>query len=166
MLRAVGMSNGFWAEAAMTAVYLGNIPPHTALKNKTPIEIWSRRRPSLHGIHEFGTITYAYKPKALCKKLDNKSEKCVLLGYTVGTKAYCLWRIRDHCIIISRDVTFDDNSYLQDSPHETQINTNVPSDEQAPETNEEASETDEEASETLGENIEANILAPVQATPI
>jgi hypothetical protein len=78
-------------KAAMATVYLGNISPHTALKNETPIKIWSKRRPSLHSIHKFSTIAYAHKSKALCKKLDNKSKKCVLLGYAVGTKAYHLW---------------------------------------------------------------------------
>ena len=128
MLRAAGMSNGFWAEAATTATYLGNISPHTALQNKTPMEIWTKKRPHLHGIHEFGTITYALVPKSQHKKLDNKSEKCILLGYAVSTKAYHLWCIRDCCIIISCDVIFNDGSYLQDAPNETLPPTNADDD--------------------------------------
>ena len=121
MLKAAGMSNGFWAEAALTATYLGNISPHTALNDKTPMEVWSKKRPHILGICEFGTIAYAFIPKALQKKLDNKSDKCILLGYAVGSKAYHLWCISDHQVIISCDVQFNEGSYLQDAPQEPDI---------------------------------------------
>lgn len=145
MLKAAGMSNGFWAEAALTATYLGNVSPHAALNDKTPMEVWSKKRPHILGIREFGTIAYAFIPKALRKKLDDKSDKCVLLGYAVGSKAYRLWRISDHRVIISRDVQFNEGSYLQDAPQEpdiwpdentetTQANDTLPDEEEDPPT--------------------------------
>jgi hypothetical protein len=143
MLKAVGMSNSFWAEAALMATYLGNVSPHSALENKTPMEVWSNKCPYILGIHEFGTVTYIHIPKELQKKLDDKSHKCILLGYAVGTKAYCLWQTRDRRIIISHDILFNDGKYLHDAPDELPILQDIwPVD--SPDTSEETHLTDPE----------------------
>ncbi|KAF9504278.1 hypothetical protein BS47DRAFT_1368905 [Hydnum rufescens UP504] len=67
-------------------------------------------------------------------------------GYAVRTKAYHLWQIKDHHIIISHDVIFNDGSYLQDAPHEALISTDVPkAEEQTPDTEEHTPEAEEQA---------------------
>ena len=45
MLKEKGMPNTFWAEAVYTVVYILNRCPTKAVKDKTPIEAWSGRKP-------------------------------------------------------------------------------------------------------------------------
>jgi len=60
MLKAAGMSDGFWAEAVNTAVYLSNQSPSSPLGNKTPIEVWGGKKPSIQSLCTFRSIVWAY----------------------------------------------------------------------------------------------------------
>jgi hypothetical protein len=45
-------------------------------------------------------------------KLDSKAEECVMVGYEENTKyGYRLWSIERRCIIIRRDVVFEDFNF-------------------------------------------------------
>ena len=55
----------------------------------------------------FGCIAY-YHVKD--NKLDNRAKKAIFFGYARGVKGYRLWSLEDSKFIISRDVTFDENS--------------------------------------------------------
>ena len=46
----------FWAEAANTAVYLLNRCPTKAVAKVTPLEAWSRTKPSVNHLKVFGCI--------------------------------------------------------------------------------------------------------------
>lgn len=54
----------------------------------------------------FGCIAYAHVPKQLRKKLDDRSDKCIFLGYDEESKAYKLYKPITKKVIISRDVLF------------------------------------------------------------
>ncbi|KAH9800551.1 Integrase catalytic domain-containing protein [Citrus sinensis] len=51
---------GFWADAVTTATYLINRSPSTALRFKTPQEIWSGKPPDLSNLRIFGCPAYAH----------------------------------------------------------------------------------------------------------
>jgi len=55
---------------------------------------------SINSINLQGLLMYAHIDKSLWKKLDPKADKCQLMGYQPGTKAFQLWRIWDQKIII------------------------------------------------------------------
>ena len=63
MLKARNMPKEFWAEAVSCAVYLSNCSPTSNLKDQTPQEAWSGRKPSANHLHVFGSITYTHVPK-------------------------------------------------------------------------------------------------------
>ena len=39
-------------------------------------------------------------------KMDQKSKRCIFLGYIDGVKGYYLWNLNAHKIVISRDIMF------------------------------------------------------------
>lgn len=47
LLQVKGPSNGFWAEAVATSVYLMNLSPTKAVINRTPFEAWHDTKPSV-----------------------------------------------------------------------------------------------------------------------
>lgn len=51
-----------------------------------------------------------YVPKEKRYKLDEVSEKCIFLGYSLQSKGYRLYSLKGNNVIISRDVIFDKNS--------------------------------------------------------
>jgi hypothetical protein len=102
------MSHMFWGKAVNTTTYLFNKCPTKKLKNKVPEEAWSGRKPSVKHLKVFGSICYKYIPDANRSKLDDKSEKMILLGYH-STRAYKLYDPTTKKVRISRDVIVDEN---------------------------------------------------------
>lgn len=88
LLLAKGLSNGFWAEAVATSVYLLNLSSTKAVMNRTPFEAWHGTKPSVSHLRVFGCITYALVNSQVRQKLDEKSEKCIFIGYCTRSKAY------------------------------------------------------------------------------
>ncbi|KAL8117736.1 hypothetical protein AgCh_015569 [Apium graveolens] len=110
MLKEKGFPNSFWAEAIHTAVYLINRCPTKAVKEMTPLEAWCRKKPSVSQLKIFGCICYAHIPKEKRHKLEDTSEKCILLGYSSKSKGYRLYSLKNKSIIISKDVLFDEGA--------------------------------------------------------
>ena len=57
----------------------------------------------------FGCVTYAHVRDELRKKLDNKTHKCILVGYSEDTKTYNMYVLVSRKVIISHDVQFIEN---------------------------------------------------------
>lgn len=109
MLKDAGLPGEFWAEAVSTACYLKNLSPSRRHPTKTPIEIWSGRRPDVSHLRPFGCTAYVKVPDELRQKLDPKSHACILLGYFPG-RMYRLMDPVTRRIYQSRDVVFDEGS--------------------------------------------------------
>ena len=98
----------FWPEAVNCAIHILNRSPTLAVRNKTPEEAWSGTKPFVAHFRVFGCLSYAHVPDRKRTKLDNKSLKCVLLGISEESKAYCLYDPLSQKVIISRDVIFNE----------------------------------------------------------
>lgn len=102
MLSGSNMTNGFWDEAAATAVHLINCSPSTGLKDKTPYEAWHGSKPVVSHFRIFGAHAYALIPKEIRPhKLSVKTRQCRMLGYCANTKGYRLWWPEKRKIIVS-----------------------------------------------------------------
>jgi hypothetical protein len=106
MLRSSRLGQELWAEAVGTTCYLVNRSPSSALDDKNPHEVWSRKKPSLQHLRVFGCDAYVHVPKENRSKLDKKAEKCIFIGYKDGVKGYKLWNPETKKIVYSRDVVF------------------------------------------------------------
>ena len=85
-----------------------NRSPTLAIKNMTPEEAWSGRKPVVDHFRIFGCVAYAHIPDQKRKKLDDKGEKCIFLGVSDQSKAYKLYNHNTKKILISRDVFYED----------------------------------------------------------
>ncbi|KAI3443960.1 hypothetical protein Pfo_000625 [Paulownia fortunei] len=101
MLHAKGLPRSFWAEAVYTAVYLLNRCPTKAVMDKTPLEAWSGRKPSVKHFRIFGSVCYAQILKVKRQKLDETSEKCIFIGYSSKSKGYRLYNLKNKSIMSS-----------------------------------------------------------------
>jgi hypothetical protein len=57
------LGHEFWAEAVGTTCYLVNQSPSSALDDKNPHEVWTRKKPSLQHLRVFGCDYYVHVPK-------------------------------------------------------------------------------------------------------
>ncbi|KAK2970863.1 hypothetical protein RJ640_022305 [Escallonia rubra] len=109
-LKSKNLPKEFWAEAVDCAVYLSNRSPTRSVWNQTPQEAWSGYKPSVSHLKVFGSIAYVHVPDQQRKKLYDKSEKFIFIGYSQESKGYKLYNPVDKKMKVSRDVTFDEKS--------------------------------------------------------
>ena len=95
-----------WTEALMTAMYLTNRSPTTALKDVTPYELWHGLKPDISNLKIFGSRAYAHIPKSNRQKLDQTSSPMIMVGYV--TNGYRLYDPESDKIVSARNVTFDE----------------------------------------------------------
>lgn len=107
MLKRRKLPKGFWGEAVSTAAFILNRCPTKSLKNVTLEEAWSGIKPDVSNFRIFGCLCFRHVPEQLRKKLDDRSESMVFLGYH-PTGSYKLYDPKTKKIVMSRDVFFDE----------------------------------------------------------
>ncbi|GKB28461.1 retrotransposon protein, putative, ty1-copia subclass [Tanacetum coccineum] len=109
-----GLPDSLWVEATVTAAYLINRSPSTALEKKTPMDFWLGHPANYEMLRIFSCVAYSYVNQG---KLKPRAIKCIFLGYPDGVKGYRLWRLDDvkPKIIISRDVVFNESLMYKDT---------------------------------------------------
>lgn len=103
LLYEANLEKKFWAEAVNTACYLRNRSMVSGLE-KTPYEIFYKKKPNLEHIRIFGSVVMTHVPKEKRAKWDKKSEQLVLVGFSETTKGYRLYNPRTNKVCTSRDV--------------------------------------------------------------
>ncbi|MBW0568062.1 hypothetical protein O181_107777 [Austropuccinia psidii MF-1] len=105
-----GLDLSYWAEAAITALYLETLTPHKSLNFETPFSKWFNKNPSLKFLHPFGceAIYLDNFPK---NQLSSRGVAGVFVGYGEGHQ---MFRILD----LEIDITTNSqtNSNCLDSP--------------------------------------------------
>jgi hypothetical protein len=106
MLSGAKLGQEFWAETVGTTCYLVNRSPSSLLDDKTPHEVWYRKKSSLQHLRVFSCDAYVHVPKENRSKLDKKDEKCIFIGYKYVVKGYKIWNPETKKIVYYRDVSF------------------------------------------------------------
>ena len=109
LLKAKKLPKQYWAEAVSCAVYLLNRCPTRSLQGVIPEEAWSGHKPSVTHLRVFGCVAYAKILYARRRKLDDKSEKCIFVGYGERRMGYKLYNPITKKVIMSRDVIFEED---------------------------------------------------------
>jgi hypothetical protein len=111
MLKAKGLPGWFWGEAIVTAVYILNRVPCAVVEGgRTPFKGWYGRRPSIHYLRVFGCVVYVKDTKPNLKKLEDRGQKMIFVGYERGSKAYRAYDPITKHIIDTRDVVFNEST--------------------------------------------------------
>jgi len=99
----------FWAEAVNTASYLLNRMTTKVLGDKTPYEIWYVFKPNVDYLKVFGSPCYVLQPEVKRRKLDQKADMGILIGYSTKSKAYKIYDLKSNKVVIARNVKVADN---------------------------------------------------------
>ncbi|KAL0746141.1 hypothetical protein Bca101_101276 [Brassica carinata] len=99
-------SDRFWGDAVQTACYLINQIPTKVLKNLSPFEVLNKSKPYIDHLRVFGCLCYVWVPGEQRNKLEAKSTKAMLIGYSVTQKGYKCYDPATRRVLVSRDVKF------------------------------------------------------------
>ncbi|KAL1449198.1 hypothetical protein WDU94_000417 [Cyamophila willieti] len=110
LVNDAGMEKELWDEAILTATYLINRIP--TVDGKVPAELWFGYKPDYSKLKIFGCTAHLHVPKEKRDKLDEKSVKLKMIGYT--DNGYKLWNEKNRTIIRGRDIIFDETQSQED----------------------------------------------------
>jgi hypothetical protein len=105
LLNDQGLSMYLWGEAAMTKIYVQNRIPHHILKDMTPEESFSGKKPNVEHLRIFRCHVYFHIPKNKRNKLKPLGKKGIFMGYNESSKAYIIYIPKQNKSEVSRDVT-------------------------------------------------------------
>jgi hypothetical protein len=106
MLKEKHLPNEYWVDAVVCSVYIMNKIPTRSVKNQVPHESWSGKNNNVSHLRIFGCVAYAHVPQQMRRKLDERSEKCVFVGYSEDSKEYRLYNPITKKYVINKDVEF------------------------------------------------------------
>ncbi|GAU39052.1 hypothetical protein TSUD_396570 [Trifolium subterraneum] len=116
MLKGKGLPKNLWGEAVNAAAYVLNRCPTQKMKDNTPEELWTGHKQSIKQLRIFGSICYRHIPDEKRRKLDDKSEQLILIGYD-ATGAYKLYNPSSKKVVISRDVVNLEDTVNNETVH-------------------------------------------------
>nr|KAJ0208302.1 hypothetical protein LSAT_V11C500255750 [Lactuca sativa] len=108
-LKTMSVPDVVWGEAVNHAVYILNRASMKALKESTPYEMWTGRKPHVSHLRVFGCAAHMMASQNHLKKLDDRSKKVVHLGVKKDTKAYRLLDPVTELMYVSKNVIFEEN---------------------------------------------------------
>ena len=126
MISCAGLPQSYWGEAVVTAAFIRNRVPTRTFKEKvSPYERWFGRRPDLSPLKIFGCVAYAHIPDCKRNKLDKKAVKLRFVGYCSKSKSYRLFDEKTKKLIVSRDVTFNEDDFNIKDEEKKSIKTDI-----------------------------------------
>lgn len=101
MLAVYQLLGFLWTKVINIANYLVNISPTRAYHGTTPKQRFLKTKPRVDA------LAYLHIPKESRSKLDNKTLRCIFVGYDEHSKAYRVFDPVKRKLYISCDVVID-----------------------------------------------------------
>lgn len=124
-LLQTGLGPEWWGEGISTVVYIYNRTPHSSIKFKIPILIWTEKETlDLSHLRAPGCEAYVFVPKEKRKKLEPTAKRMLLLGYGLSDKHFRLLDLSDPSrrrVVRARSATFNESVFPLASRQEDYI---------------------------------------------
>jgi hypothetical protein len=108
----------FWEDVVDIVVYLINKGPSISLDGGIPEEEWTSKKVNYSFFKTFSCEAFVHIDKENRTKIEEKSKKCTFIGYNVNDFGYLLWDYKNHKIIRSRYVIFNEKVMYKDQLQE------------------------------------------------
>ena len=162
-LYAKNLQQYWWAEAVNYSVYTQNRVLSSTIE-KTPFELYYKRKPDVSHMHEFGVKVRVLIPENERHKLDAKCHDGIFFGYCETQDGYRIWDSEDKKIRISRDVKFLNKETERDTSTTNQDTASSTTVADAPEFDDEAPVNSDQPSTTVPATGNKKTVKPI--TPI
>ena len=88
MINEKHLRKSYWSEVANTTIYLMNCCTTSGVHDITRYEKFYGKKSELSHTWIFGSIAFVHIPEEKRQNLYTKSEKCILVGYSLEQKGY------------------------------------------------------------------------------
>ena len=109
MMSRTDLPISFWGYALEIAAFLLNRIPSKEVE-KTPYELWTRKRPGLSFLKIWGCE--AYVKRQASNKLASKFDKCLFVGYPKETKGYYFYIPSENKVFIAHNGVFLEREFI------------------------------------------------------
>lgn len=116
MRSACGVPVNRWDEFVLTACYLSNRTPVSSQAGHTPYERWHGTKPDLSHLREIGCRAFVLIQNHHNPKVYDRSVECVLIGYSLDSKAYHCYHRASHKVFVSYHVSFIESHTSTNAP--------------------------------------------------
>ncbi|CAM9989426.1 unnamed protein product, partial [Heterosigma akashiwo] len=109
-LRASGLSNSYWSEAAKYSVHtINRTITSGSSRSTTPYQSFFKKKASIDHLRVFGSVCYAHRPsETRAGKLQEHAVKCKFLSYNALERTYTVLNLATHRLWATKDVVFDE----------------------------------------------------------
>src|SRR5882762_2597585 len=111
MLSEANLPMQFWAEALLALMHVWNRCPTSALKGKTPYELWLKLKPDVSHLRVWGCLAYVHIQKDKRKGFSPHMEKGIFIGYPDGYKGWKFYIPSTKKAVISERADFDERYF-------------------------------------------------------
>lgn len=91
-----------------TAVYILTRSSKKSVDGKIPYEAWRKKKPNVHHLRMLGFVAHVKNLGPGMNKLSRRSTPGVFVRYDTGTKAYWVYDLVRECLLVTRDVIFNE----------------------------------------------------------
>lgn len=125
ILRDANLPDHCFAEVMTAAIFLINLSPTSANNDISPYERFWGKQPKIDFLRVIGCECWKPVPRNnQLKTLDDRAEKCYLLGYEQGNHMYRVWNADTKKIQSARDLHFNEDVF--GSPPTVPVTVNRP----------------------------------------
>ena len=100
----------FWAEVVNTTCYVQNRIQVVKSQNKTPYELFHKRKPLISFLKTIGCPCSILNTKTHLGKFESKTQDGFFVGYSTQSKSYRVFNSSTRIIEESADITFNENT--------------------------------------------------------
>jgi hypothetical protein len=111
MLSEANLPMQFWVEALLALIHVWNRCPTSALKGKTPYELWLKLKPDVSHLRVWGCLAYVHIQKDKRKGFSPRMEKGIFIGYPDGYKGWKFYIPSTKKAVISERADFDERYF-------------------------------------------------------
>jgi hypothetical protein len=105
-----------WDEFVLTACYLSNRTPVVSQSGHTPFECWYSHKPDLSHLCEICCRAFVLIQNRHNPKIYDWSVECVLIGYSLDSKAYRCYHRETHKVFVSYHISFIESHHASALP--------------------------------------------------
>jgi hypothetical protein len=122
LLNEANLPPSFWGLAVQAYVHVMNRVPSRSRGDKTPYELFWKKKPSVKRLRVFGCAAYVHVQKEQRRALESHTRKCILVGYPIDRPGWTFWDPKTRKIFHSDSATFDEREFPGTSrPKEPQV---------------------------------------------
>jgi hypothetical protein len=109
MLKEKHISNEYWGDAVLCSIFILNRCPTKTVRNRVSQEAWDGKPCNVSHLRIFGSIAFAHVPTEMRRRLDDRSERCIFVGYSEESREYKLYKPITQKYVINKDVQFKED---------------------------------------------------------